>query len=208
MGDTERGSYPSSYPFWKALGKAGFAAQGNIAVRSNLEWFGPDALTDTGTLVAGTGIQVSVPVPVEVGDEIATVAVVVGGTACSTPTHQFAALYAGHGTAPALLGQSTAITTAAIAASAVYGWTLTSKYIVAPADCPNGYVYASFCIVATALPSLATVSTATAVSYQWFQNMPIVGVNGVSHGSSLSTTAAATIASASALATTPAVFLY
>lgn len=204
-GDLVSGRYPLTHPLSKLLGSFN-AVQGNIAYRSNLEWFGLPALADTATIV-GSGVQVSVPVPVEAGDVIKTVGIVVGATAASTPTHQFGALYKGTGAAPALIGQSTDATTAAIAASAVYSFTLTTPYIVNPTDCPNGFIYASFGITGTAYPSVATAATATATYYQWLTTMPVKGVNAMSHGSAVGATAAATIATPTALATTPVVFL-
>jgi hypothetical protein len=204
MGDTERGRYPGTHPLSKLLATFN-GTQGNIALRSNAEWFGLANLSDQSGALA-SGVQTSVAVPVEYGDVITKINVLVGATAASTPTHSFAALYKGTGAAPALIGQSTDGVTAAIAASGVFTFTLASPYIVNPTDCPNGFVYASVCVTGTATPSLACVAPATAVSYQWFTGMPLK-VCAVTHGSAQGATAASTIASSSAQANTPIVFL-
>ena len=205
-GDLVGGRYPLTYPFSKALGLPSNAVQGNIAVRSNLEYTGINDLTDAAAALV-SGKLTYVPVPVEVGDCISKVSVLVGGTAASTPTHSWAALYSGALTTAALLGsQSTDGTTAVIAASGRFDFTLGSKYIIQPADAPYGYVLAAVSVTGTAVPSLASVAVATALQYAWFTDTPLFGAT---YGSALGASAPSslTLASASALATPPAVFL-
>src|ERR1700752_3906930 len=116
MGDLERGNYPINHPLSKILGSFN-AVQSNIAIRSTLEYTGINDLTDqAASLVSGK--LTYVPIPVQPGDVITKVSVLIGATAASTPTHSWAALYSGQLTTANLLGsQSTDGATAAMAAS-------------------------------------------------------------------------------------------
>lgn len=203
MSDLVRGRYPVTYPLAKLTGLAPNTAQGNIAVRSNFEWFGLANPTD-GALAA-TGVGCAVPIPVEVGDTITKISILAGATAEATGTHTFAALYSGIAV-PALLAQSTDNTgAAAVAASARFDYTLASAVSITQAMAPYGFVYASIVVTATTVPTAATVSTPTAIGYQWYANGPLFLA--ATHGSGLTTTAPATIASPSAKAVAPLVFL-
>lgn len=204
MSDLEHGRYPGYYPFAKLLGLTGNSTQGNISVRSNLEWFGAGGLTD-GALAA-TGVGCAVAVPVENGDVFTKVSLIAGATAEATGTHAFAALYSGLAT-PAVLGQSADVTgAAAVAASGLYTFTLSSAIQVTPTNAPNGFLYADISITAGTVPTAAVASTPTAIGYQWFSNGPLF--LSATHGSALAGTAATTIASPSAKAVAPIVFLY
>ena len=202
MADLVGGKFPQSSPVAAVL--AGFknTVQSNLPARSNAEYLGFGGFTD-GAL-AGTGVAFFVPVPVDVGVTISSVSLIIGGTGASTPTHQFAALYAGTGTAPALIGQSTDTTTAPIAASAVSTWTLTTPATITGAQAPNGFIYAGVSITASTVPTAAAVSTPTATTYQWNSTSGPLGLS-VTAGSALAGTAAATIASSSAKAVAPIV---
>lgn len=203
MSDLVHGRFPVTYPFAKLTGLASNVSQGNIAVRSNLEWFGLANPTD-GALAA-TGVGCAVPIPVEYGDVISKITILAGATAEATGTHAFAALYSGLA-APALLAQSADNTgAAAVAASAAFTFTLATPQAITPANAPNGFVYASIAITATTVPTAAVVSTPTAIGYQWFANGPLFLA--ATHGTALGGTAAATIASPAAKAVAPLVFL-
>lgn len=203
MSDLVRGRYPVTYPTAKLLGLQPNVAQGNLAVRSNLEWFGLANPTD-GALAA-TGVGCAVPIPVEVGDLISKISILAGATAEATGTHAIAALYSGIAT-PALLAQSADNTgAAAVAASARFDFTLQSAVAITPAIAPNGFIYASIAIAAGTIPTAAVVSIPTAIGYQWFSNGPLF--LSATHGSSIGATAPATIASPSAKAVAPLVFL-
>lgn len=202
MSDLIRGRYPATHPLSKLLG-AYNATQGNIAIRSNIEWLGIGNLTD-GALAA-TGVATAVPIPVEVGDQFTKITILVGGTAASTPTHSAAALYSGIAT-PALVGsQSVDTTTTAIAASAAFVYTLPSPVTVTATNAPYGFIYASLTGTATAVQTAASIGTPTAVGYQWLTNAPLFLA--ATHGSSLNGTMPATIASPAAKAVAPIVFL-
>lgn len=194
--------YLTTNPLISLLGGSAQSSQANLAPRTNLLWTGLSTLTD-GALAA-TGVACAVPIPVAVGDVITKVSIVVGGTAAGTPTHHFAAIYSGIAV-PALQAQSADNTSGAVAASGVFGWTLQTPVTVTTANAPNGFVYASVVFAASTVPTAATVSIPTAVGYQWFTNGPL-GFS-LTHGSSLTATAPATIASPAAKAVAPIVVL-
>jgi hypothetical protein len=204
MGDLERGRYPLTHPLSKLFG-AFNATQGNLALRSNAEWLGLSGVSD-GALAA-TGVACAVAIPVEQGDVIKTISIFVGATAEATGTHAFAALYSGDAV-PVLLGQSTDNTGAgAAAASGRFGFTLASGVIIANAagSAPNGFVYASIAFAAGTIPTAMSVATPTAVGYQLYPTAPLF--LSATHGSGLTTTAPATIASPAAKAVAPIVVL-
>jgi hypothetical protein len=200
--DLVSAAYPLTYPFRKLTGNAGQVQQSNRSIRSNMEWTGLANPTD-GALAA-TGVGCAVPIPVEVGDRLSKVAILIGATAGGTPTHSFAALYSGVAV-PALLGQSKDGAAAAIAESALFGFTLESEVEITEANAPRGFIYASVAITATTVPTAAVVSTPTAIGYKWFTNSPLFLA--ATHGSALAGTAPATIASPAAKAVAPLVFV-
>jgi hypothetical protein len=204
MADLVRGRYPVTDHFWSYLGQPVNATQSDVAQRSNLKVLGLAGGADNAAALT-TQVCTAVPVPVEYGDVISKITVVVGATAAGTPTNGWAALYSGVAT-PALLAQATDITTTAIPASAVFTYTLATAQLITPANAPQGFVYASVMSKATVVPSLAGVSVAAAVAYKWFTNGPL-GMGAVTHGSALTATAPATITGQAAQAVTPYVFL-
>lgn len=187
-GDLVSGGYPLTTPSRKLLGLQSNAAQGNLAVRTNLDLPGIGSLQDAAAgLVSGKAVLV--PVPVEAGDLIQTVDVWTGATAASTPTHSWAALYNSAGT---LVGtQSADGTTAAMAASGRFSFTLASKYIVTNTDAPQGIIYAAVSVTGTAVPSLVSGSVPTAVQYALYTNA--VPFYASAFGSGLGATAAASV---------------
>jgi hypothetical protein len=202
MSDQVSGRYHKTNPISSLLGGMANVVSGQDCARSNLEWFGLANPSD-GALAA-TGIACCVPVPVEPGDIISKVGILVGATAGGSMTHQFVALYSGIAT-PALIGQSTDTTSAAIAASGLATWTLTTAQQITTAQCPNGFIYAAIAITASTIPTALSVAIPTAVGYQWTTNGPLF--LSATAGSALAGTAAATIASPAAKAVAPIVFL-
>lgn len=205
MADLVRGRYHVTNPIWNLLGQPVNATQSDVAVRSNLDAWSSPVLTDSAALASG--VATAVAVPVEYGDVISKVSVLVGATAEATGTHAWAALYSGIAV-PALVGtQSTDNTgAAALAASARFDFTLGAATLITPAIAPQGFIWAAICVTATTPPTLASYTLATAVAYQWFTNSP-VKMGAVTSGSALAGTAPATLASPAAQAVTPVVFL-
>lgn len=207
MADLVRGRYHVTDPVWSYLGQPVNATQSDLRARSNLDYAAGLALTDGAALTSG--VITAVPVPVEYGDPITKVTVLVGATAASTPTHSFACLYSAPAAqaVPARVGtQSADGLTAAIAASAAFTFTLGSTYIANPTDSPQGYLWVAVCVTGTATPTLASYTLATAVAYPWFANSP-AKMGAVTSGSALGGSAPATLASPTAQAVTPVVFL-
>ena len=204
MSDLVRGKFHVTSPFWSYLGQPANAVQGNIAVRSNAEVLGVNALTDGAALTSG--VITAVPVPVEIGDQISKVTVFVGATAAGTPTASFAALYAGTGAAPALISQTVNGGSAAIPASAAFVFTFASPVLITSTNAPFGFIYVAVSVTATTAPTLASATVSTAVGYKWFTNGP-VALAAVSSGSAVGGVATTTLATPAAQAATPIVAL-
>lgn len=208
MSDVTSGRYGQTNPFAAIIGLNN-AAQSNIPARSNAEWFGYSTVTD-GAL-AGSGVMCAVPVPIDYGTTVTYVSLIIGATAASTPTHQFAALYAGTPVAaPPLIAQTTDGTTAAVAASGAYSFTFTTPHVVTSAEAPAGFIYVAVSFTGTTVPTAMGVSVPTAVGYQWFTSSTTpkgaspLGL-ALTSGSSVNGTATATLASPSAKAVAPIV---
>lgn len=202
MSDLVRGAYAVTAPVKKFTGGAGNVTQGNLSARSNSEWLGWAGVTSTA--LAATGVALAVAIPVEYGDVITTVSLPIGATA-TTPTHSWAALYSGIAV-PALLAQSADGTTVqTFTANTTVTFTLASPVVVTPVNAPNGFLYASVQVTSGGSPTSGAVTVATAVQYQYFANSPLFLA--ASHGSGLTATAPATIASPTTVATIPLAFL-
>ena len=197
-----RGGYPVNHAIRKYTGGAANVAQANIPPRSNQEWLGV-AQADTAAALA-SGVATAVAVPVEVGDVIQKVSVLVGAAGAGTPTNSFAAVYSGVAV-PALLAQSVSGGAAAVPAGAVFTFTLASPVTVTSVNAPNGYLYVSVAVAATVVPSLGTVPVAAVVGYKAFANSPLFLA--ASHGSALSTAAPATITGQTTVGAVPVVYL-
>ena len=210
MADLAGGHYPQNAPLQSFLGSIFSVEQGNLPVRSNLEWpVYSGALVDTASLAgATTGVAIAVPVPVDVGMVVSKISVLVGAGAAGTPTHSFGALYSGTTVAaPPLIGQSTDGSTAAIAASARFDFTLTSATVITSAMAPWGWVWAAVSVTASTVPSVITTPCgAAAAQYRWFTNSPLYFAQ--TAGTGLGATAAATLANASTVLIAPVVFLW
>jgi len=209
MADLVRGKYPVTHPTFSALGQTAVTAatQPNIGARTNASWGSMFNLTDAASIIT-TGVMASIPVPVEIGDVITSISFAVGATAGATLTQSITALYSGIGT-PALLAQSTSNVAAdgGFTASGLRTFTLQTPVTITAANAPNGFVYASYSVTGTTMPTLAAWATAAAVYYQWLSTQALKGVAAVTHGSAVGATAPATITSPTVAASTPLVIL-
>jgi hypothetical protein len=203
---------PISNPWTALLGGSTNVTSPNTPARSNLEWFGLYGLAST-TLPAGTGAATVVPVPVTPGLTITNVKVLVTGTAASAPTHSWAAIYAGTGSAPALVSQGTDAGSAAIGANAFYNFTFGTPLVITNVStvAPNGFVYVALGLTATTIP---TVASSVAITAAWYT--PLLTTNptfpsplffAATFGSSQGATAPTTITSTSAATAVPIVWL-
>lgn len=141
-----------------------------------------DSAGDTGNVALATGVMTSVPIFLVAGDLITNLSFVSGATAAGTPTAYWFALY-GTDTTPALIAQSADQATGAWAANTVKTLALSAAYRVPK----TGLYYAACMVTATTPPSLlGTVGAKPVVTGE--RNLS------QSSGSTLTTTAPATIA--------------
>lgn len=145
-----------------------------------------DSAGDTGQVALTTQVMTSVPIFLAAGDVITNVSVRSGATAADTPTNWFFALYSNAAT-PALLAQTADQTTGAIAANT----TLTVALATAQTISTSGIYWVGIMVKATAVPTLLGCAVAPAIA---------TGERNLSQssGSSLTTTAPATIATPTA----------
>lgn len=164
----------------------------NITLASNLK------RTDaTGNLSAlTTQVMLSVALPLQAGDLVTSLTFVSGDTGAGTPTNWWFALYSPAG---ALLAQSADSTNTAWAANTAKKLALATPQLITEA----GVYYAAIMVKATTPPTLVGVAT---------QNAIMSGALGVglkilaqTSGSSLTTTAPATIASPTTVVNVPLV---
>jgi hypothetical protein len=181
-----RGRYPLTFQPWLLNGQPSGMFRENFDRRyvgGNLA-----ALT--------TQIMTSVAIPLEVGDLVTNLTFLSGGTAAGTPTNWWFGLY-DDGATPALIAQSADQLTAAWAANTAITLALSAAYKVPR----SGVYYAAVMVKATTVPTLAgfTLENAAAAG-------AIVSGQKVlaqTSGSSLTTTAPATIATPTTVATVP-----
>jgi hypothetical protein len=203
--------YPLNHALQALYGATPATAQGNVPIRSNLEWpVYSGALVDTASLGGTTtGVMVAVPVPVDIGSVVSKVSILVGATAASTPTHGFAALYSGTAVAsPPLIAQSTDQLTGAMAASTRFDYTLTAPQTITSVEAPYGYIWVAVlsAVTTTVASCVTTPCGASGAQYRWFAGTPLYF--SITSGSAITTTAPATLIEASVLAVAPVVFLW
>jgi len=144
--------------------------------------------------IAGTGVELSVAIPLQAGDLVTNITFVVGGTAAGTPTAGYACL---RSTSGALLAQTADFATTARAANTAYTVALATAQLISTA----GLYYVGISFTATAVPTLRGASLGNAV---------VAGAIGLSapvlsrtHGSAVGGTAPATTASPTTAAVVP-----
>ena len=152
------------------------------------------ALCGTDNAISATGIAHATAVPLNAGDVVSNITFITGGTAASVPTAGFVALYSSAAT-PALLGQSADFATTARAANTAF----TVPLVTAVTITADGVYYVSIAFAATTVPTLRGITTG---------NAAVAGAIGLSakvlaqsHGSGLTGTAPATIATPTTVAT-------
>lgn len=199
--------YPEQDVFDSLFGLYRNVLQPNIPAYTNARYLGIASLADTAAALVTTK-NVGVPIPVDPGVTISKITVLAGATAEATGSHLNASLYSGIAT-PANLGQSADNTgAAAVGASAAFTFTLATPVLITTAMAPSGFIYASIGITATTVPSLAAVSVAAAVAYQWALAGAGTGPLGLAFNwGTGGATAPATISSITAQAAAPLVFL-
>ena len=188
------------FPRWAAVDSASAGSQflnGNPGgvFRESID----RRLAGTNSSALTTQVMTSVAVPVREGDVISNVTFVSATTAAGTPTNWWFAIYDSSAT-PALIQQSADQLTAAWAANTAKTLALAASYTV-PSD---GYLWASIMVKATTPPTLMSYPTwGAAQTYTSSALVNALSPIAVTSGSSLTTTAPATIASPSAIAILP-----
>ena len=154
-----------------------------------------DSAGDTGQVALATGVMTSVPIYLHAGDVITNVSFRSGATAAGTPTAWWFALYSKAST-PALLAQTADQTTGAWAANTTKTLALATAQTIAE----SGVYWVGINVTATTVPTLLGTVAAPAI---------VTGERNLSQssGSSLTTTAPATITSVTAKQFVPYVVL-
>lgn len=174
-------------PFWLLDGSpSGFRG-------SNM---GPlDSNADLAALT--TQVMLSVALPLQPGDKVTSLTFKSGATAAGTPTNWWFALYSSAAT-PALLAQSADQLTAAWAANTVKTLALATAQPITTA----GVYYAAVMVKATTVPTLVGASVGIAGAADAILSSKVLAQTS---GSSLTTTAPATIATPTTVSTVPLV---
>lgn len=156
------------------------------------------AATDGNVAALTTQVMTSVALYLEAGDTVTSLTFVSGTTAAGTPTNWWFALYSSAAT-PALLAQTADQTSTAWAANTAKTVALASPYKVTA----TGIYYAAVMVKATTPPTLAGRTLHNAVE----AGAIVTGqaVLAQTSGTGLTTTAPATIASPTTVATVPLV---
>lgn len=167
------------------------AAGAPVTARANMRRL--DAVADTGALT--TQVMTSVALYLRKGDVVTSLTFRSGATAAGTPTNWWFALYSSAAT-PALLAQSADQTSTAWAANTNKTLALASPVTIKE----DGVYWAAVMVKATTVPSLVGVSTTASAAI-------VTGEKSLAQtsGSALTTTAPATIATPTAVATVPLV---
>ena len=144
-----------------------------------------------------TQVMLSVAVPLQVGDLVTNITFKSGATAADTPTNYWFALYSPAG---ALLAQSADQTSTAWAANTVKTLALATPQRISA----TGVYYAAVMVKATDLPSLVGASVGIAGAAASILSSKVLSQTS---GSGLTTTAPATIATPTTVASVPLVVL-
>ena len=147
--------------------------------------------------IGATGVAHATAIALQAGDVISSITFVVATTAAGTPTAGFAALYDAtvSQTAPTLMAQTADFGSTARAANTAYTVSLATAQTITT----SGLYYVSIAFAAATVPTLAGMAYHNAVlSGAIITGMPTMAWT---HGSSLTGTAPATIASGTAVAT-------
>lgn len=154
-----------------------------------------DSAGDTGQVALTTQVMTSVPIYLYAGDVVTNIGVRSGATAADTPTNYWFALYSNAAT-PALLGQTADQTTTAWAANTTKNLALATPKTITE----SGIYWVGIMVKATATPTLLGSAVAPAI---------VTGERNLSQssGSSLTTTAPATIATPTAKTFAPYVVI-
>lgn len=149
--------------------------------------------------VAATGVMAAYAVTLYQGDLISGICFRTGGTAATTPTNWWVALYDGSVSAPALMSQSADQLTAPVAATTLFGPSL----LVPQRIVLTGTYYLAMSFTAAVVPTMTGIVTASTVMTGPIANVPAMRQLVFSSGSALAGVAPATIAGTTSLVGIP-----
>jgi hypothetical protein len=190
------GGYRRNVRDWLEFANAADPGSPETFFRRNLPRIGLyDSAGDTGQVALATGVMTSVPIFLRAGDIITNISVRSGATAANTPTNYWFALYDDSAT-PALLAQTADQTSTAWAANTTKTLALATVQTIPR----TGIYWVGIMVTATTPPTLLGTVAAPAI---------LSGERALSQssGSTLTTTAPATITSTTAKQFVPYVVL-
>lgn len=186
MPDLVNGNYAIKNPVWLGNG------QPSGTFRESLPFGRYQAVSNMAS--PGTGVMLSVALPLQAGDVVTNLTFLSGATAAATPTNWWFALYDTAAT-PALIRQTADQTSTAWAANTAKTVALSTAYTV-----PTTGVYRAAVMVAAATPpTIAGVSLQNAAGAGAVVSGQLILAQ--TSGSGLTTTAPATIATPTTVAT-------
>ena len=171
MTDLVSGHYAAQNPLWTMLGRPANATQGNVAGRSNVEWFGYGTPLDSATAATKKGVFAAVPVAE--GEVISKITVLIGATEGKTGVKSFVSLYSGiSGKEEAkLLGQS-AKKEVALKPALPLTEELEKSVLITSANAPGGWVYAGLTVECTTVNTQIGTKVIAAAQKEWFSKGP------------------------------------
>ena len=204
MADLVAGLYPEFDPYQAVTAGLSNVAQPNIPAFSNVNWFGMNYTDSASGMVTAKANGVAVPVD---WGAVITKVTVLCGAAAGTITHFNVQLYSGIAVPAAQGTQSTDSTSTPFTVNTFLTVTLGSTVLVTPTNAPNRFVYVSFGLTASVAPSVASAATPVAIVTSGAAGFgtaaPLFSASYTGGGASQP----ATLASGSAVAQAPLVWL-
>ncbi len=171
MSDSVHGRYAVEEPIWHFLGRPTNATQSDIAARSNIYFTGYGTPLDSATAATKKGVFAAIPV--QEGDVITKVGMLIGATEGKTGVKSFVAVYEGiSGKKEAgLLGQSK-VAEVAIKPKKLLSEELEKAILITSSNAPGGWVYAGLIVEATTINTQIGTKMVAAAQKEWFAKGP------------------------------------
>lgn len=186
MTDIASAKYAQFNPFYLLNGSPSGTFRENLPFTSRL-------ICTSNNTAAGTGVMLSTPLYLEAGDTVTNLTFRSATTAAGTPTNWWFALYSS-ATTPALLAQTADQTSTAWAANTVKTVALATAQQIST----TGIYWAAVMVAASTVPTLYGITLHSSAAVLTGQV-----ILAQTSGSSLTTTAPATIATPTAATTVP-----
>ncbi len=171
MADLVSGRYGALEPLWTLLGRPVNKAQSDIPGRTNVSFFGYGTPLDSATAATKKGVFAAVPV--QWGDVISAVTVLVGATEGKTGVTSFVAVYSGiSGKKEASLLAQSAKKEVAIKPKLPLTEELEKSVLITPENAPGGWVYAGLIVEATTINTEIGTNAVAAAQKEWFAGGP------------------------------------